>query len=246
MAVHPFTPKDRPLWERMRSALCALRDLVCKVAKQKPEDGFDAKHPFVGRVSQALQKLGKVWVDAALYRSHWELWPRANKSWDQARSFLNLACFLEGDEWKAASISDCRIGGISVSVYVAAELNGEIGCLREELEDFAETLLATTEPPAKPRLAKVTMVRKRRRNPPRDAMPLTPGQLEALQLLGEHKGNQTAAAKAAGISRPALMKRYNKAMKKLPRSAAVIKKKPTAKPLPLDRRGQVNLSAEEE
>jgi predicted DNA-binding protein (UPF0251 family) len=88
--------------------------------------------------------------------------------------------------------------------------------------------------------------RKRRRTPPRDAVPLTPEQVEALQLLADHKGNYTAAAKAAGISRPALTKRYKKAMKKLPRSAAVAKKKPTTRPLPLDRRGQVNISDEQE
>jgi hypothetical protein len=79
---------------------------------------------------------------------------------------------------------------------------------------------------------------------PRKPTPLTAEQAEAVQLVGEHKGNVSAAAKAAGKSGQAMMKLYGKAMKKLGQAARVFKAK--TGDLPLDRHGQVNLSTEED
>lgn len=83
--------------------------------------------------------------------------------------------------------------------------------------------------------------KKRRRAP--SPRPLTPKEAEAVHLVGEHKGNVTAAALAAGKSRQVMQRQYDKAMKKLGKKAM-----PTAKtvPLPTDRRGQPNLSEDRE
>jgi hypothetical protein len=71
---------------------------------------------------------------------------------------------------------------------------------------------------------------------------LTPTQIEAVQLVGEHKGNCAAAAKAAGKSPQAMRKLYLKAMKKLGQKPV----KHTTQGLPTDRRGQATIAAEEE
>jgi hypothetical protein len=76
---------------------------------------------------------------------------------------------------------------------------------------------------------------KRRRARVRKPTPLTSKQTEAMQLIGEYKGNISAAAKAAGKSRTAMTKLYAKATKKLGRKAV----KHFTKSLPTDRRGQV-------
>jgi predicted DNA-binding protein (UPF0251 family) len=78
--------------------------------------------------------------------------------------------------------------------------------------------------------------KKRRRHANQKPTPVTPKQLDAMQLYGEHKGNIAAAAKAAGVSRAAMMKLIQKAQKKLGKQA-VEKVKTT--PLPEDHRGQV-------
>jgi hypothetical protein len=80
--------------------------------------------------------------------------------------------------------------------------------------------------------------RKRRRQSGKKLAPLTPEQLEAVQLVGEHKGNMAAAARAAGKSRTAMQKLYDKAMSKLGKKA-VDKIKTQA--LPLDKREQVDV-----
>jgi hypothetical protein len=80
--------------------------------------------------------------------------------------------------------------------------------------------------------------RKRRRQPPRQPPPLTPEQVEAMQLVGEHKGNITAAAKQAGKSRQAMVKLYKKACQKIGQKAPKAERVQTRQ-LPKDRRGQV-------
>jgi hypothetical protein len=80
--------------------------------------------------------------------------------------------------------------------------------------------------------------RRRRRQAPRQAHPITPKQTEALQLVGEHKGNITAAAKQAGKSPAAMSKLYHKACRKLGEKASKAQKVKTQR-LPHDRRGQV-------
>jgi predicted DNA-binding protein (UPF0251 family) len=118
-----------------------------------------------------------------------------------------------------------------------------LGCFTHSRARLVRLIDEVLKPDAKSVLA---VKKRRRRTPPQDPTPVTPEQFEALHLMAEHKGNYSAAARAAGISRVAMTKRYKKAMKKLSRSAAVLKKKPTTQPLPLDRRGQVNLPDEEE
>jgi hypothetical protein len=82
--------------------------------------------------------------------------------------------------------------------------------------------------------------RKRRRQSIPRVTPLTPEQTEAVHLVSEHKGNFSAAARAAGKSRTMISKLYRKAMKKLGKSASALK--PKTRPLPLDHRGQVNIA----
>jgi hypothetical protein len=95
---------------------------------------------------------------------------------------------------------------------------------------------AAADPPAKKN-------RRRRRNVPRKPVPLTDKQLEAAQLVGEHKGNIAAAATAAGKTRQAMEKLYKKAMKKLGKKALP---KPKTHAVPEDNRGQANIAAHEE
>jgi predicted DNA-binding protein (UPF0251 family) len=76
--------------------------------------------------------------------------------------------------------------------------------------------------------------RKRRRNPIK-GIRLTEKQVEAMHLVGEHKGNFAAAAKATGKSRQAMSKLYRKANQKLGKQAIP---KPKTQALPTDHRGQ--------
>jgi hypothetical protein len=61
-----------------------------------------------------------------------------------------------------------------------------------------------------------------------------------MHLVGEHKGNVAAAARAAGKSRTAMLKLYQKANKKLGKRAV----NHTTRRLPVDNRGQVTISDE--
>ncbi len=54
--------------------------------------------------------------------------------------------------------------------------------------------------------------KRRRQATVRKPTPLTAKQTEAMQLVGEHKGNLTAAGKAAGKTRQAVKKLYDKAL----------------------------------
>jgi hypothetical protein len=84
--------------------------------------------------------------------------------------------------------------------------------------------------------------RKRRRQSQPTTTPLTAGQTEALQLVGEHKGNVTAAALAAGKTRQAMKKLYDKALAKLgKRNADKIK----TRALPVNARGQQDAAGQE-
>lgn len=85
-------------------------------------------------------------------------------------------------------------------------------------------------------------VRRKRRRAARKPTPLTPGQTEAVYLVGEHKGNVTAAAAAAGKTRQAMKKLYDKAMKKLGKRAI----DHATQRLPTDRRGQETVAAPDE
>jgi predicted DNA-binding protein (UPF0251 family) len=98
------------------------------------------------------------------------------------------------------------------------------------LRGAAETLAA-----AQAAAAPQVQQKRRRRLPPRAITPLTPEQTEAMQLVGEHKGDLSAAARAAGKSRQAMAKLYQKALRKLGVKASA---KPKTQRLPHDRRGQ--------
>jgi hypothetical protein len=65
-------------------------------------------------------------------------------------------------------------------------------------------------------------------------------QTEAVQLVGEHKGNIAAAAKAAGKSRAAMDKLYRKGITKLGKKAI----EHATQKLPTDRRGQETITAD--
>jgi predicted DNA-binding protein (UPF0251 family) len=83
----------------------------------------------------------------------------------------------------------------------------------------------------------VLKLRKRRKRRPSDKKPtsLTAKQVEAMQLVGEYKGNVAAAARAAGKSRQAMQKLYNKALAKLGKDAPKLIK---IQALPSNSRGQ--------
>jgi hypothetical protein len=89
--------------------------------------------------------------------------------------------------------------------------------------------------PATGTLAAPLRRRKRRRATAWKDRPLTPAQVEAMSLVGEHKGNVAAAARAAGKSHQAMSKLYNKALKKLGQKAPP---KAKTRRLPRDERGQ--------
>lgn len=93
------------------------------------------------------------------------------------------------------------------------------------------------------RLLEESSAPKRRRGSTRKPTPLSPEQIEAVELVAEHKGNFTAAAKAAGKSRQAVGKLYRKATKKLGKLRV---SKIKGKGLPHDQRGQVAVAAPED
>lgn len=87
------------------------------------------------------------------------------------------------------------------------------------------------------RLAKRDLQRRRRAGV-RQTAGLSPQQVEAVQLVGEHKGNFAAAARAAGKSRTAMAKLYEKANRKLGKKAI----KHATQRLPRDQRGQETIA----
>jgi hypothetical protein len=80
--------------------------------------------------------------------------------------------------------------------------------------------------------------RRRRRQASKKISPLTPQQVEAMQLVAEHKGDVSAAARFAGKSRQAMKKLYDKATAKMGLKATP---KPKTQKLPEDQRGQANI-----
>jgi hypothetical protein len=103
--------------------------------------------------------------------------------------------------------------------------------VREHFKGFALRLLGADKAARSPK-------RKRRRASVLRVVPLTEKQCEAAYLVGEHKGNISAAARAAGRKRQAMEKSYKTAMKKL--GMRIVK--PKTQPLPSDRRGQADVA----
>jgi hypothetical protein len=87
--------------------------------------------------------------------------------------------------------------------------------------------------------------KKRRRRGARKLRPLTTKELEAVKIVSEHKGNYTEAAREIGVSRQAVKKRFDAAIKKVPELSKK-PQKPGTQRLPRDRRGQEIVPCEEE
>lgn len=102
---------------------------------------------------------------------------------------------------------------------------------------------ANGEPIIPPLPATTKRIRKRHRQSATKIYELTPEQAEAMHLIGEHKGNVTTAAKAAGKTRQAMQKLYGKALIKLGKAAV---KKPQTKPLRTDQRGQDDVTGSDD
>jgi predicted DNA-binding protein (UPF0251 family) len=68
---------------------------------------------------------------------------------------------------------------------------------------------------------------------------ITDSEAKAIGLVGTHK-SFTAAAKAAGITRQAMTKRYHKGMNKV---KAIVACRRNGQTLPTDRRGQIDVAA---
>jgi hypothetical protein len=105
---------------------------------------------------------------------------------------------------------------------------------RADADPAGQQNTSPTNRPARQRKA-------RRRATARAPRPLTGKETEAMQLVGEHKGNIAAAARAAGKSRAAMSKLYKKATAKLGKKAI----KHFTQRLPKDNRGQETIAAEE-
>jgi hypothetical protein len=109
--------------------------------------------------------------------------------------------------------------------WLKAEYWPDVDVFGLSLREVAEKL----KPARKPK--------RRRRASPKKPVPLTAKQVEAMQLVGEHKGNFTAAGKAAGKTPTAMRKLYNKACAKLGTKTV----KHATQRLPEDRRGQATV-----
>ncbi len=68
---------------------------------------------------------------------------------------------------------------------------------------------------------------------------LTARQVEVMQIVGEHKGNISEAARCMGLDRKTVSEHFNAACKKLGKKAM---SKPRTRSLPQDNRGQANVS----
>jgi hypothetical protein len=83
--------------------------------------------------------------------------------------------------------------------------------------------------------------RKRQSAKPR---PVTPAQAEAVQIVGECKGNMSEAARRLGKDPKTVRQNYRAGLRNVGMSAAVLNQKPKTQNLPHDRRGQVIISDE--
>lgn len=119
--------------------------------------------------------------------------------------------------------------------YQAKEAAEAIRVMAIEIVKYNDAQPTAVECGAKPR--------KQRRRRRRENNPLTHRQVEAMQIVGEHKGNKTAAAQALGVSRTALRKLYAKAATKLGDSTP--RKKAKTIKLMTDNRGQVDVAADD-
>jgi hypothetical protein len=127
-------------------------------------------------------------------------------------------------------------GGLPSSDEVIAEIGIEAGVAAAARCAASRRLAAAAAPDGAASHAAKRKRRRRRRASVKILAPLTAKQVEAMQLVGEHKGDYTAAGAAAGKSRQAMKKLHEIACKKLGRKG--VEKAAKTQPLPTDRRGQ--------
>lgn len=84
--------------------------------------------------------------------------------------------------------------------------------------------------------------KRRRRRQPAEPKPLTPKQVEVVQLYGECKGDFAEVARRMNLDRKTVVEHYEAAMKKMGKTAV----KPTTRSIPADRRGQATLSHDDD
>lgn len=110
------------------------------------------------------------------------------------------------------------------------------------LADFVELARKLDEAAGGHGTTKKAKRKRRRRKADPIPRPLTAKQVETVQTVGECKGNIAEAARRLGKDRKTVAESYEAAMEKLGIQAV----KHQTKPLPLDRRGQENLSGEDD
>jgi len=97
-------------------------------------------------------------------------------------------------------------------------------------------VLKSAEPAAGP----VGKTKRRRRKTDAAPRPITAKQAEAVQIVGECKGNITEAARRLGVSAKTVRQNYQAGLGKLGRKAV----KHATQRLPSDKRGQDNVSSD--
>ncbi len=172
---------------------------------------------------------------SALYRLHWQLAaaePTVGRLGDDAEE--SQYAFVELRDAAEHLWNLWDVGAVDRPTTVNGRWSGRrvpanvLACLESAAADLRAAVDAEL-----PQATSGTTTRRRRKGRQK-ARALTEKQAEAVQLVGEHKGNRTAAAEAAGVSRQVMTRRYEAAMRKLGRSAL----KHRTVPLPQDRRGQ--------
>jgi hypothetical protein len=123
----------------------ALRDLlVCM--EGRPNGSLAQAHRFHRQMSDALRELGKVWIEAGLQRCTTKYLLFSAKPPPPARGYalclLNLACSHIGDGWETDTTPEHVAGTLAPDANEPAFFDN----VREEIEDFADRLLGTTEP----------------------------------------------------------------------------------------------------
>ncbi len=165
--------------------------------------------------------------------------------WRQAADELRLRLLEEGRPKDAQHLKRILDAGWNPRRWTAENEVDAIILLLDYLPVLERTLQsqpADTAHEAETPGTKRQRRKRRRRETGAAPRPLTAKQTEAVQIVGECKGNLAEAARRLGIDRKTLQERYEGALSKLGRQ--VVKHK--AQPLPLDRRGQECLSYDDD
>ncbi len=136
---------------------------------------------------------------------------------------------------------DLEAEGIASDVQATPKI-GRRGCRNHS--DLMQLRRAVVDRVRK-RIVAIRNVTEKPRKRKRQAMkasPLTAKQTEAVQVVGECKGSFAEAGRRLGVDRKTVQQHYQAAMKKLGKSAV----KHATQSLPSDRRGQADLSADDD